>query len=153
MNELIKNSVDARKNAFFNTYNITDEKVKKDIEELFNKIDDFAKKYDDLTKFEADFANSSLNQDYINLFTTIASKFSANDFSNDSEISNNKSEVLDEIKSDAKYLVEDLTHPLRHEAREKFDSTLRDIPVVGDVIQTKQTMDLLNKYKKNSKED
>ncbi len=153
MNELIKNSIDARKNAIYNAYEINDDKEKDKINDLFNRIEEFAKKYEDLGEFEANFASSPLNQEYIDLFTFVATNYKAKEYKQSETITNNNNEVLDEIGSEAKYLVDDLTHPARHAAREKFDSQLRDIPVVGDAIQAKQTFDLFNKFKKNKKDE
>ena len=36
--------------------------------------------------------------------------------------------------------------PARHKARETFDSKMRDTPIVGDLMQASQTMDLFKKY-------
>ena len=39
--------------------------------------------------------------------------------------------------------------PSRANLADKRDQALRDIPVVGDVMQAKQTIDLFKRFKKN----
>ena len=147
MNEFVKNSIDARKNAFYNAYEIDDESVKNKIEELFKKIEDFGKQYNDVMDFETNFASNSLNQEYIDLFTLVASKCKPKAMDTiASENSDNEEEYHE--RSWAEYELDEASRPLRRNVREKVDSKIRDIPVVGDVIQAKQTMDLFNKFKK-----
>ena len=58
MNEMVKNSIDARKNAIYNTYEITDDKLKKEIDELFDKIYEFGEDIKDQSEFETKFNSS-----------------------------------------------------------------------------------------------
>ena len=43
------------------------------------------------------------------------------------------------------YQVKEMTMPARRLARERADQQLRRTPIVGDVIQAKQTLDLFGK--------
>ena len=71
MNDQIKLSIDGRKAAFENTYELTPD-AKKKIDVLFKKIEDLGLECKDSADFEAKLAASPLNQDYINLFTELA---------------------------------------------------------------------------------
>ena len=76
MNEYIKQSIEARRAAIYDNCKV-DDKMKKKVDDLFTEIEKFGTKYDDATKFEADFAASPLNQKYIDLFTEIATSSQA----------------------------------------------------------------------------
>ena len=54
MNEIVKNSIEARKNAIFSSYEITDKSILDRIDEYFNRLNKWAEKYDDVMKFETD---------------------------------------------------------------------------------------------------
>lgn len=73
MDKLIKQSIDARKAAYSNSFEI-DAKVQKKIDELFVEIEKLGEKCKDAGEFEAEFQKSPLNQEYMDLFTEIATK-------------------------------------------------------------------------------
>ena len=72
MNELVKKSVDARKEAVYNAYEITDEETKAKVEDFFKRLEEFASKYKDALEFEAAFGSDEMNQEYTELFTDLA---------------------------------------------------------------------------------
>ena len=76
-------------------------------------------------------ASSELNTEYTNLFTKIAScsKPIIHESTPDHHIKTDEEYFKDEIKSDAKYVLEDLSMPARRRAREAFDSKMRDTPL------------------------
>ena len=74
MDNIIKQSIEGRKNAIFNSYEVTDKVMINKIDDLFNRINDFGEKYNDVGTFESEFANSPLNNEYINIFTELAMK-------------------------------------------------------------------------------
>ena len=148
MNEMIKTTIDARYNSFFSAYEIKDDKIKKEIDALFKKINEFGKDYSDIQEFETAFASSPLNTEYINLFTKIASSCQPIVYEN-TAIKENKHEVLDEVLSDAKYAVDDITMPARRIAREEFDKKMRDTPL-GKIEQVNNMKYLVGRlFKKN----
>ena len=71
MDNNVKASIDARYVAFENSYELTPD-VKKDIDELFNKINEFGKTCKDCMDFETKFASSDLNKEYMDMFTKIS---------------------------------------------------------------------------------
>ena len=153
MDSIVKMSIDSRKQAFTNAYKIEDKNILNKIDNLFNRINEFGETVTDSTEFETKFATSELNQEYINLFTEIATSCSPITYESDnSNVQSTKDYILDDAASEARMALEDISMPARHAARTEFDDKVRDIPVVGDVIQAKQTFDLFNKFKKNKKD-
>ena len=73
MDKNIKQSIDARKNAFGASFEINAEMQGK-IDKLFGEIEKLGLKCKDVSEFEAEFAKSPLNQQYLDLFTEIATK-------------------------------------------------------------------------------
>jgi len=140
MNEMVKNSIDARKNAIYNTYEITDDKLKKEIDELFDRIYEFGKDIKDQSEFETKFNSSELNQEYINLFTKVAqSSPMVQDLKNQNNV---VSDVGNMVLDEAEMELDSLTHPMRHQAYQAANDKIRDIPVVGDLLTVKQHVDL-----------
>ena len=134
MNEMVKNSVESRRTAIFSSYAITDENLFKKIEDYFNRLNEFASSYDDVMKFETDFASSPLAKEYSDLFLEITQA------NNPEEKKDNV--ILDEIKYDAKM------HVRRKAYQETYDKA-RDIPVVGEAMDLKNKFDLFRRFKKN----
>ena len=147
MNEMVKSSVDARKQAIYNSYNIDNKDLENKVNDFFKELESFASKYNDIMDFENAFQSSDLNSRYINLFTEIGSKctpktFDTNDTVDDTEYKET---------SDAEYLLDELGRPARRQARQQVDDTLRSTPIVGDIMEAKQHFDLFNKFKKSKK--
>ena len=71
MDKLIKQSIDARRDAFGASFKI-DAEMQKKIDALFAEIEKLGEKCKDSGEFEAEFAKSPLNQKYLDLFTEIA---------------------------------------------------------------------------------
>ncbi len=135
MNEMVKNSVESRRTAIFSSYAITDENLFKKIEDYFNRLNEFASSYDDVMKFETDFASSPLAKEYSDLFVEITQ------INNPSE-EKKENYVMDELKDDIK-------HNVRRQARQEAYDKVRDIPGVGDALTVKQHFDFFSRFKKN----
>lgn len=129
MEEIIKTSIKGRYDALFNAYMIKDEKIKEEIDTLFKKINEFGEKYNSVENFERDFQADKLNQEYINLFTKIATSCKPIVYESNNNVKDNSHPILDELASDAKYIADDLTMPARRKAREEFDKKMRDTPL------------------------
>ena len=140
MNEMVKNSIDARKNAIYNTYEVTNDKLKKEIDELFDKIYEYGKDMKDQTEFESKFPTSPLNQEYIDMFTKVAqSSPMVQDLKNQNNVASDVANMaLDEVEMG----VDSLTHPMRHKAYQAANDKIRSIPIVGDILTVKQHTDL-----------
>lgn len=153
MNEIVKASIDGRKAAFYNAYNITDETLKNKIEDLFSRINTFGEDYSDSASFEAAFAFSPFNQEYIDLFTEVATTMAPITYeSNTSEVKSDDDYIKDEINSELKYQAESLTQPMRRKAYQETYDAARDIPVVGNVLDAKQKIGFFSRFKKNKDE-
>ena len=153
MNDMVKMSIDGRKNAFYSAYEINDENLINEINDLFKRIEDFGKDCTDSMQFETAFATSPLNTEYINLFTKVAQ--SCKPIVREETPVNVKSDeeyLKEELESEARYQMREATLPARRIAREAVDKAARRTPILGDVIQAKQTMDLFGKFK-NKKGD
>lgn len=139
MNSVVKQCIDGRKMAFSSAYELTDT-YKKKVDELFQKIEDFGDSFSDAMDFETKFAASSLNKEYTDLFTEVATncKYILPPPVERDDIKSDKEQLKDEILSDAKYLAKDLTLPARRKAREAFDSKMRDTPL-GKIEQASNT--------------
>ena len=150
MNNLVKNSIESRRQAVLNSYKIEDKELLNKIEELFNKINEFGETCDDSMEFETKFASSNLNQEYIDLFTKIATSCmpiiheseERNDIKSDAEY------ILDDITSEVKYQIESATGPIRRKLTQEAYDKVRDIPIARDVLNVKQHIDFFSKFKK-----
>ena len=148
MDESVKNSIKSRYDAFEISYELTDS-IKKEVDALFDKIYDFGKTCKDAMDFETKFASNPLNQEYINMFTKVASKCKAKTIAHTENNVTGKSTgeaIMEDIGSDAKYLADDLTMPARRRARMEMDSKLRSTPL-GKIEQANNTFWLFKKIK------
>ena len=153
MDSVVKASIDGRKTAFFSAYDIKDENLIKEIEELFNRIYEFGEDCKDSMQFETAFATSPLNTEYINLFTKVAQ--SCPPIVREETPTNVKSDeeyLKEELESEARYQMREATLPARRIAREAATQAARRTPIVGDLMQAKQTLDLFGKFR-NKKDD
>ena len=162
MNELVKNSIDSRKNAIYNGYNITEQRMIEKIEDLFKRINEFGESCIDSMDFESKFASSALNQEYIKLFTEIATNCQqiVRQSEENRHIRSDAEYAAEEIASEVRYQARNITEPIRRQARQEAYDTARDMPIVGDIMQAKQIADvfggfkrMIGKNKKKNKED
>jgi hypothetical protein len=137
MDKLIKQSIDARKNAFSVSYKV-DAEMQKKIDALFAEIDKLGEKSKDAGEFEAEFQKSPLNQQYLDLFTEIATKCAPNTAApkvDTSGISKTiaggvAAGVLESAADDALRRVV----PTRAAAHQKAYDAARSVPGLGDAI-------------------
>lgn len=148
MNEMIKNSVEARKQAIYNSYIIDNKDIENKVNDFFKELESFASKYNDILEFENVFQTSDLNNKYITLFTEIGSKCKPKTLDTNETINDND---YDET-SESEYVLDELGRPMRRQARQQIDDTLRSTPIIGDIMEVKQHMDLFNKFKNNKKD-
>lgn len=139
MEAVIKQVIDARKSAIFNSYSITDQAMIDKIDDLFKRINEFGEKYKDINQFEAEFASSSLNSEYTNIFVEIAKK----------EIDANRPSMGEMMTDRVGSEIKNRIIPSRAVRADARDRAIRSIPVVGDIVDAGQKIDLLNKFRKN----
>ena len=149
MNDLVKNSVEARKQAIYNSYNIEGTDIESKIKDLFNEIEKFASNYNDVMDFENAFMASELNQKYTNIFSEIATKCTPKAI----ETNNAYEDTTYNETSDAEYVLDELSRPVRRQARQQVDDTLRSTPIIGDVMEVKQHIDFFGRFKKSKTDE
>ena len=139
MNENIRNSIDARKLAFFGAYKIDDENLKNEINELFDRIDRLGLTCVDVADFESKFQSSPLNQEYIELFkkTALACKPVVINEINDA-IDDKAEEIQRDVVNGIANAAADVTRPARRRIKWKIYDILRDIPIIKEFIIARQ---------------
>ena len=133
MNDLIKNSVDSRKNAIFANYTITDQALLNKINDYFNRLEKFSLDYNDIMEFENAFLASPLNKEYTDLFVDIV-----------------KLQTTEEIKEESLQdeILNDIGNRAKADVKQQVYNNVRDIPVIGDALTVKQHFDLFSKFRK-----
>lgn len=130
MDEYIRQSIKARKDAIYNTYKVSPEKEQK-IDALFKDIEKLGAKCKDSSEFETEFSKSPLNQKYIDLFTEVAT-----DKNNlGGEIA--KGAAVGTMEGIADQAINQVV-PTKAAVHQKAYDAARDIPVVGDAIDIGQ---------------
>ena len=132
MDQYIRQSIDARKNAFSASFEIGTEMQKK-IDTLFKEIEKLGAECKDVGDFEAKFAASPLNQKYLDLFTEIATG------------SAGQKAAKQTVKSMASGAAEGVIRnavggvvPTRASVNQKISDEVRGVPVLGDAIDIGQ---------------
>lgn len=148
MNDLVKGCVESRKTAIFSTYDIKNQDTLNKIEDFFKRLESFADNYNDAMQFETALASSELNKEYMELFTQIATNETAKNISTMQEAVSNANETKSEAQELAEEIADDVTHSVRRQARQQAYDKVRDIPVVGDVLNVKQHIDFFSRFKK-----
>ena len=137
MDEYIKQSIEGRKNAIGATYEVSAGMQKK-IDTLFGEIEKLGAKCKDVGDFEAQFAASSLNQKYLDLFTEVATnsqvKVAASKVSK-SEISKMVATgtAVGVAESALEQAIDNVV-PTRAAVNQEVTDAVRKTPVLGDVM-------------------
>ena len=143
MDEMVKNSIDSRKSAIMNAYALNSDE-QKEVDDLFVKIENLGLESSDVGDFEAKFAASPLNTEYMNLFTKIATSQAQSD--------NAKGLARNVAKGVAEGMVRDAVGAsiptTRAAVHQKVYDEVRDVPVVGEALGIKQHLDFLNKFRR-----
>jgi hypothetical protein len=137
MDKLIKQSIDARKNAFSASYKV-DAEMQKKIDALFAEIDKLGEKSKDAGEFEAEFQKSPLNQQYLDLFTEIATKCAPNTAAPKADTSGIGKTIAGGVavgvaQSAAEQAFQNAV-PTRAAVHQKAYDAARSVPGLGDAI-------------------
>jgi len=127
MEQYVKQCIEARYNAFFNTYEI-DDNNKKRIDELFNKINEFGETCKDPGEFEGKFNTSSLNDEYLELFSNIATTCKQKDIE-PAPVFNDEEAEQRRIKHQTKRMIEEVTRPMTRNIRWKIQDKIDETPL------------------------
>ena len=151
----IETAIKSRKDAFFAAYDIKDESLLKEIEDLFDRISEFGKACSDYMDFETKFATSPLNQEYINLFTKAAttgtSKLQPVQENNEPEISEEE-RLQAEMADDLRFATKEATQPLRHQAYMAGTEAMRSTKVGNALFNLNNHLETANHFRKLAKE-
>lgn len=155
MDQYVKNSIDSRKNALFATYDVTDKGILDKIEKLFAEITKMGEESKDAMDFEAKFAASPLNQQYLDLFTEVATKCQPKTAAPAVDTTEIEKEIKQGVAAGvAESAADDVLRrvvPTRAAVHQKAYDAARDIPGVGDAMSVKQHLDFFGRFRK--KED
>ncbi len=141
MDKYIKQSIEGRKNAIGATYEVSTEMQKK-IDALFGEIEEFGAECKDVGDFEAQFAASSLNQKYLDLFTEVA----VNSQAKVTVPKVSKNEIGKMMAGDAVFgvaesalgqVMDDIV-PTRAAVNQELTDIVRGAPVLGDIMDVSE---------------
>lgn len=141
MDKYIKQSIEGRKNAIGVTYEVSTEMQKK-IDALFGEIEEFGAECKDVGDFEAQFAASSLNQKYLDLFTEVATNSQAKvaapkvDKSGIAKMVATGTAVG--VAESALEQAIDNVVPTRAAVNQELTDTVRGAPVLGDIMDVSE---------------
>lgn len=153
MDNIVKASIDGRKNAVLGAYDLSGDEKKK-LDELFKKIEKLGAECKDSADFEAKFAASPLNVEYTQMFTDLSmSRQSKIQPVGDVQVEEvGTSEVLmqtakDAAVAEAGYAVQSV----RGRVARKTMSEIRDkVPLANDVVGVKNKIDFFSRFKKSN---
>ena len=151
MDEIVKASIDGRKTAVLNAYDL-DADEKKKLDALFVKIEKLGLDCKDSADFEMKFAASPLNAEYMQLFTDLAtskqSKVKPVGDVQVEEVDMGKV-AADTAKDAALSEVEYAAQSVKGRAARKAMSEIRDkVPLADDVVGVKNKIDFFSRFKK-----
>ena len=151
----VETAIKGRKDAFFAAYDIKDEALLKEIDDLFARISEFGKTCSDYMDFETKFATSPLNQEYINMFTkvatTSASKLQPVQESTEPEISEEE-RLKAEMADDLRFAAKEATQPLRHQTYMAGTEAMRSTKVGNALWNLNNHLETANHFRKLAKE-
>ena len=147
----IETAIKGRKDAFFTAYDIKNEDTKHEIDVLFEQIEEFGKTCSDYADFETKFATSPLNQEYIALFTKVATTETSKlqpvqDAPADTESESER--LAKEAADDARFAVKEAMSPLRHQAYEARTQALRSTKLVNALFNLNNNLETANHLRK-----
>ena len=135
MNDILESSVNSRKNALIQA--CTNPSLMDEINEYFERVEEFAKNCSDVADFESKFAISELSKEYTDLFTKV--------MTNPDDANKEKESLAKEVGNE---IADDVYHGVRRKAYQETYDKARDIPVVGDVLNVKQHFDFFSRFRR-----
>ena len=167
MDEYILNAIDIRKKSISEYYEVKDSKILAEIDQLFSEINNLGALSKDVSDFEDKFANSELNNKYMDLLTKISLNCPLK--SDYKEKAFEKEDVKDYLKQEVKEEAEYIAKTGAFNAASAVDRELgvtekiRDTPILGDAYNLEHQTGILsgianslfrkrNKNKKNIEE-
>ena len=155
MNTSIQNSIQSRREALLEHYNLPKEAQEK-TDNLFERITAFGQECEDQADFETKFLSSPLNNEYVNLFSEFASYVKLPEGTPTVE-QQQKQNAKDHAQSVAKHQIERgikgaIVRRLPKPLYDWYIYGIYNIPILGRLVSAKNTADSLGRRKKrNSK--
>lgn len=140
MDKYVKQSIDARKNAISASYKL-DTNAEKKVNVVFAEIEKLGEKCKDAGEFEVKFQKSPLNQQYLDLFTEIATTSQPAVQPSTGKSGIGKTIAGGMVAGAAESALNQAVHtvvPTRAAVHQKAYDEVRDIPVVGEAINIKE---------------
>ena len=149
MDKNIKTSIEARKTAITNNYELSGD-LKTKFDELFKKIEELGKTAKDSADFEAKFAASPLNKAYTDFFTEVAMANTETGLKGVAKASGASvgEMVAEGVMDAAGSRLKQVVSPTRAQINQAATDKLRDIPGVGEAMSIKQHVDFFSRFKK-----
>jgi len=148
MDKYVESSIKTRKDVIFNSYNVTDKKMIKKIDDLFSEIEKLGGECKDVSEFENKFAASPLNQKYMDIFAELAQMQAtvnvAGSFAKQAAVGATENAVRGAIMSATNGAVP----TSRAAANQKVMDVARGIPGVGEALEAKQYTDFFGRFRK-----
>ena len=150
MNNMVEETINAKKNSILDNFQIDDINTRNKVEELFSRIQELGKNCNDVGEFETKFFQSELSKEYTDLFGYIASNYKLIGVTEavDQTLDDTKQALKNTVDDEIKRGIKDSTLPLRRKLREEIEKDARGIPIIGDLMQAKNSFDLFKKFKK-----
>ena len=141
MDKYVKQSIDARRDAIFDAYNVGAGERKK-IDAVFAEMEKLAAKCGDVQEFEAKLAKSPVNQKYLDLFTEIATSSQPKAAAPKASMKEVGKMVAGGTmagiaESAAEQALREVV-PTRAAVHQKVSDKMRSVPVVGDIVDAGQ---------------
>ncbi|MBR3122350.1 hypothetical protein IKF28_02820 [Candidatus Saccharibacteria bacterium] len=141
MEKYVKQSIDARKKAIFDAYEVG-EGEKKKVEAVFAEIEKLGESCKDAGEFEAEFSKSPLNQKYLDLFTEVAktgkAKVAAPKVDKAGTLKTVAAGTAAGIAESAADQAINNVVPTRAAVHQEVSDAARKVPVLGDAIDIGQ---------------
>lgn len=143
----VKNAINIRKESIFEYYNIKDNAILEEIEEFFKKLSDLGESVEGVMDFESKFANSDLNEKYLDLLKKISLKCTIKEEHKQIDDLDTKEDLKEDIKEEAKskleYLGEKAFINTGSAIDKEFGITekIRKDPIVGNAIGIKNNVE------------
>ena len=150
MDEYIANSIELRKKAIFDYYDVKNKNILEKVDDLFFRINELGISSSDVNDFENKFANSELNTEYINLITEVATTCKLKkEYKDGMKKEDIKEYAKESIKSDAKHYAEEAYRDTRSVVDRSFGITekIRRTPILGTVWEIDNQTNIIGNFK------
>lgn len=138
----VKNAIDIRKQSIFDYYDVKDSATLEEIEKFFQEMIDLGESVEGVIDFESQFANSDLNEKYLNLLKKISltSMLKKQHIENVYTSEDVKEDIKDAAKDELEYLGREAVIDANSAINRKLGITekIRQTPILGTTLEIKK---------------